>query len=384
MLTSRFFKINPNIFVLFSEHKAKRMAVTSSIWEMPMSERKNAATFLEFTTIKPFVYYCYNFKCLYCNEQYPEIHALLQHNDSHEIPDRATILEQVITKGRTVRADISKLKCKICQKKHTNLDTIREHLIKEHNKEFTESGNGFIEYNLTTENGQFQCHLCSKICQTFVLLNCHMNVHFRNCICEICGAAFMTHKRLMKHKSIHLPGYPCDLCEKVYTSNANLRNHVEKAHVGIQPEKSLKCPYCTEKFEDHYRKLRHLKNEHGITFTFECEVCKKVFSTRRALTAHTNQFHTQKTQCEICKKSLSSRSALKKHLLSHTDERNICPFCDKAYIHELSLKRHVRIHHGNNSDVITCFECGGDFLNRRDFKKHVNDAHSYSNSESSS
>lgn len=344
---------------------------------MTVSERQNAATFLEFTSIRPFVYCRYYFKCFYCHEQYPEVHALLQHSENHETPDRTTILKQLLPKGkRSVKVDISYLKCKICELEHTDLDNIRKHLANVHNKTFTESGNGLVAYNLTPKNGQFGCHLCSKIFQTFILLNRHMNVHFSNAICETCGVAFMTHQRLMQHKEIHQPGgYPCSKCKKVYTTSSNLRYHIEKAHEGTSRMRLLRCPHCSERFVEHFRKLRHLKDAHGITFTFECETCKSVFSTRRALTMHTNKFHTQKTQCEICKKSFSCKTVLKKHLMSHTGERNyICPLCQKAYRHEKSLKQHMRIH--GPDWKFACSDCGNGFSNRNDFNKHVKDWHS--------
>lgn len=343
---------------------------------MTVSERQNAATFLEFTTIRPFVYCRYYFKCFYCHQQYPEIHSLLQHSSTHKTPDRTSILKELLPKGkRSIKVDISLLKCKLCDLTHSDLDSIRQHLANIHSKEFTDSGNGLIAYNLTLKNGQFSCHLCNKIFQTFILLNRHMNVHFNNAICETCGVGFMTHQRLMQHKEIHLPGgYPCDKCKKVYTTSSNLRYHIEKAHEGTTRMRLLRCPHCPERFVEHFRKLRHLKDVHGITFSFECEICKSTFPTRRALTMHTNKYHTQKTQCEICKKSFSCVTVLKKHMMSHTGERNhICTLCQKAYRHERSLKQHMGVH--GPDWKFACSECGRGFSNRNDFNKHVKEWH---------
>lgn len=343
---------------------------------MTVSERQNAATILEHTTIQPFVYCRYYFKCFYCQKQFSEIHSLLQHNATHETPDRNTILRELIPKGkRSIKVDISNLKCKLCETAIADLECVRKHLVSVHNKHFTESGTGLVAYNLTLKNGQFSCYICQKSFQTFILLNRHINVHFNNAICETCGVGFMTHQRLMQHKEIHLPGgYPCNKCNKIYTTNSNLRYHIEKTHEGATKMRLLRCPHCSERFVEHFRKLKHLKEAHGITFTFECDLCKTTFSTRRALTMHTNKFHTRKTQCEICNKSFSCRSVLKKHMMSHSGERNyVCQLCQKAYRHEKSLKQHLRIH--GPDWKFTCSECGNGFPNRNDFNRHVKEWH---------
>ncbi|KAL0853070.1 hypothetical protein ABMA27_012845 [Loxostege sticticalis] len=322
---------------------------------MTLSERQNAAIILENTTAKPFVYCRYYFQCFFCHEQHSEIHAILQHSTIHKIPDSNTILKELLPKGkRTVKVDISELKCKICLQDLKDLDEARTHLTSEHKKSFTESGNGIVAYNLTLRNGQFSCHLCNKIFQTFVLLNRHMNVHFSNAVCETCGAAFMTYQRLIQHREIHLPGgYPCNRCNKVYTTNSNLKYHIEKVHhEGTTKMRMLRCPHCPERFSEHFRKLKHLKEVHGITFTFECEVCRSIFPSRRALTTHTNKFHTQKTQCEVCMKSFSCVTTLKKHMVTHMEGKRItqekenytCEFCQKAYRHRKTLRQHMIVH----------------------------------------
>lgn len=235
-----------------------------------------------------------------------------------------------------------------------------------------------VAYNLATQNELFCCHICSKKFQTFILLNRHMNVHFSNSVCEICGAGFMTHQRLMQHKEIHQPGgYPCERCSKVYTTSSNLKFHIEKTHEGNRKTRMLRCPHCSERFTEHFRKLKHLKETHGITFTYECDVCKLTFSSRRALTTHTNRHHSSKTQCAVCKKCFSCVTALKVHLRCHSSERDyLCEICQKSYRHKKSLKYHMRSHtNGDQLIKFTCPECSTGFPNRIEFNKHVKEWH---------
>lgn len=347
---------------------------------MTLSERKNAAYILEHTTALPFTYCRYYYKCFFCKQQFTEIHNLLQHSISHNTPKHDEILKHLLPKGkRTVKVDISNLKCKICEKNFINIDEIRLHLKCEHLISFTDSGNGMVAYNLKLKNGQYECHICGKLFQTFILLNRHMNVHFSNAVCETCGAGFMTYQRLLQHKEIHQPGgYPCKQCSKVYTTNSNLKYHVEKVHERSTKSRSLRCPHCLERFSEHFRKLKHLKEVHNVTFTFTCEVCKASFPSRRTLTMHTNKYHTQKTQCEVCKKSFSCITTLKKHMVCHTGERNyICSLCQKSYRHQKSLKQHMNSHAQNNLAEfnVNCDECGSSFNNRNDFNVHVKEWH---------
>lgn len=363
-----------------TEDTKRRQGALTSIWEMTLSERKNAALILEHSTARPFIYCRYFYKCFFCSEHYSEINALLCHTLSHDMPKHDVILKVLLPKGkRTIKVDISNLKCRICEDTFEDLDKIRSHLNVEHAVPFTESGNGIVAYNLTLKDGQYECHICNKIFQTFILLNRHMNVHFSNAVCETCGAGFMTHQRLLQHKEIHLPGgYPCTRCSKVYTTNSNLKFHIEKAHEGSTKTRMLRCPHCLERFTEHFRKLKHLKDVHGITFTFVCDFCKSVFPSRRALTMHTNKFHSQKTQCEVCRKSFSCVTTLKKHMVSHTGERNFsCTFCHKAYRHQKSLKQHLNTHvQGVPLEYnISCTECGSRFPNRNEFNRHVKEWH---------
>lgn len=219
-------------------------------------------------------------------------------------------------------------------------------MINAHGIVFTPTGNGVLGYNLATKNGQFHCHICSKKFPTFFKLNQHMNIHFSNVVCETCGATFLSQRRLKVHIEIHRQGgCPCKTCGKVYKTESYLKFHIEKTHLGNR-KRMLRCRHCPEKFTEHFKKLKHLKEVHGITFIFDCDVCSATFPSRRAWRAHQNRVHSNKTKCEHCHRAFSTLNTLKIHLISHTGERNYsCKICTKTFRYSRGLRAHMKSVH---------------------------------------
>lgn len=358
--------------MLIFSFAGENSGLETSIWQMTVPERKNAASFIMFTTVRPFIFMGSSFKCFYCMEYHSELPALLHHTSAHEIKENLkVILEKYVHKGkRTLQVDISNLKCKLCNQTYRNLDTVREHLKLDHKKEFFNASNGMTEYNMELRNGAFVCHICGSDFHSFPLLNSHMNCHVGKVVCETCGTGFLNQHFLMKHKETHYNiKFNCKQCDLVFTKKSQLKYHTEIIHKGKARVKPKKCPQCDETFKEHYSKMIHLKDVHGITKTFPCHLCKATFNTRRAITQHTTRFHTEKFKCDVCSKCFSIESKLKQHMRGHTGERNfICPICKNAYMHKMTLRKHMRSH--NSVFKFVCSECGSGFHNKIEFVKH--------------
>ncbi|CAG5057406.1 unnamed protein product [Parnassius apollo] len=267
-------------------------------------------------------------------------------------------MKDFLKKGKkTIKVDMSELKCKICSDSFSNLDDVRKHLSCVHDKEFTEAGNGIIAFSLQTKNGVFSCHLCAENFHSFFLLNKHINVHYSNAICESCGKGFVSHTRLLQHKEIHLTGqYPCDKCKKMFTSLPKYKYHNDRIHRNSTKVKPSKCQVCEARFDHHYEKIKHLKDSHGMMYNYPCETCSVVFETRKSLYFHTKKYHTQNILCEVCNKPFAERNHLKKHMAMHTKARNFaCSLCSKTYRYEKNLKDHMRVH--NPDWKFACSNC---------------------------
>ncbi|CAH2251330.1 jg5989 [Pararge aegeria aegeria] len=341
---------------------------------MTLAERKNAALLLEYTTVTPFTYLIYpsSFKCLFCEKKYSELQTLLDHSRKHEVPEHDMILKHILKKGKKkIKVDISILECRLCHESFTSLESVQSHLVDVHDKIFTMAGNGMVAFNLETMNERFTCHICSSTFQSFFLLNTHISVHYSNAVCDTCGKGFLSYPRLVTHIESHKNGtYPCKKCKMTFPSISKLKYHTAKIHGTLGKTKLSKCHKCLVRFEHHYEKVKHLKEVHGISFTYTCDTCNSIFKTRYALSMHVIKYHTQNIICEICKKTFSERCHLRKHMPLHTQERNyVCPACKKCYRYERTLKHHLKSKHSPDFRF-TCAICWTGFTNRIDYKIH--------------
>lgn len=345
----------------------------TSKWSMTLAERKNAATLLQYTTVTPFTYLLFpsSYKCLYCEEKKLELQILLEHSRNHDIPNQNDILKNILKKGKKkIKVDISDLKCRICGMPFSVLEDAQKHLMDAHEKDFTSAGSGMIAFNLKVTNDVFTCHICSKTFHSFFLLNKHISVHYSNAVCESCGKGFLSYQRLLTHMQSHYTGtYPCVKCKKVFPSMSKLKYHSDKVHGKLGQVKLAKCHKCLARFEHHYEKIKHLKDSHGVEFTFKCESCALIFKSRHTLNMHVVKHHAQNIVCDVCRKTFSGRYHLRKHMAIHTQARNfMCPLCKKCYRYEKTLKHHLKTH--NPAWKFSCSICWSGFSDKLEYNNH--------------
>lgn len=170
---------------------------------------------------------------------------------------------------------------------------------------------------LLMEKPLFECHICLRNFRNECFLNRHMKVHipFEGAFeCEICKMFFTQRYYFLDHKLMHSYPYQyleCKTCNKTYTTRGNLNKH-RKDHL-VSP--------------------------------FLCDICKKMFKSRREIMRHMRIHTKQNTHtCDVCQKSLGSQKRLQAHILRHSKPTHDCNICNKKFKSILSLKNHNKLH----------------------------------------
>lgn len=91
----------------------------------------------------------------------------------------------------------------------------------------------------------------------------------------------------------------------------------------------------------------------------------------RHCTQHTN---VRSFECEICKKFYKTKRDLKLHLMVHSSQRpHSCSHCSKTFLSTSKLKQHLNIHSGDRP--FKCRHCPKDFTNFPNWLKHTRRRH---------
>ena len=151
---------------------------------------------------------------------------------------------------------------------------------------------------------KFQCLICAKIYQDEKGLNIHMkDIH--NEVID-----------LETHKSFGVENnrLTCDSCDKTFHLLSNCKKHFESFHAN-NPHKCQNCSTTFQSLEDLQKHNCVQKDS-----LFECNQCKKLYSSKKTLKLHIKDLHEEapliECQFESCDKKFKLKN-LKKHLQRH-------------------------------------------------------------------
>lgn len=220
----------------------------------------------------------------------------------------------------------------------------------------TDEDRGFLSHDIRRRTAE--CNVCHKL---FVprLLNSHMdNVHFNlgnlnRTICGLCWQEFDTERLLKSHqKDVHGGGSCiCDICGKLFASKRYLSAHILTKHAQV---KTYLCDTCGEGFAVPYLLIDHNKRKHNEP-GHACHLCEMKFMTALSLRDHIVARHTKerpyKCQFKGCNKTFSWPSSFKSHRRVHLgNEKFECSVCLKRFSFKGNLRNHMKTIHNQIVD----------------------------------
>ena len=208
----------------------------------------------------------------------------------------------------------------------------------EHKKEIKEHVKLLHDQNITSQMygipRDHQCMECKVVFRTEANLKEHVcgitnpsinySLKSGGTICPSCGLTFTTHKHFLRHHNrVHLqePKFDCHQCEAKYYTNSRLLRHIREKH----EEEPVICDVCGKMFGTKRRMKVHRATIHDGTRkkkkTFKkCKICEAKFTTVSSLRKHSFEMHDVEVPwpypCTHCDCGFERNPLLMKHLLN--------------------------------------------------------------------
>ena len=158
--------------------------------------------------------------------------------------------------------------------------------------------------------------------------------------------------------------FDCEICKEKFISRRSLARHIKIVHEELRYE----CQECDEVFKDRARVRKHVKAVHkGVKF--ECDICDKKFSYEDSVSTHKNNVHFKAKS--FGPKTLTETIFSKMVECKTGWQCMPCGYKSKSKDKKASkvlLKAHIESEH--MKIIYTCEMCGLTYRSRDSYKRH--------------
>ncbi|XP_010786242.1 zinc finger protein 572 [Notothenia coriiceps] len=228
-------------------------------------------------------------------------------------------------------------------------------------------------------SGEYSCSVCDLQLSSKFKLQDHMNLHTgaRPYCCAECGKRFCQKKSYRVHLRTHAQAkvdvLQCRVCLKCFLSPKDLKDHLSRTHF---ENEFYECDLCKRVFTS----LKACKNHvmlHKSKQDVVCEVCGRNFNSPKSLARHQRTTCHHNFKCTDCTKTFTKKNALLKHSFSHL---GLLPYtCVRCHCHFRLAKLYRQ--HKCEPERLHCVACLREFPSQEAFKQHKKDTGCWGNQE---
>lgn len=170
----------------------------------------------------------------------------------------------------------------------------------------------------------------SQSSQSSVRLRSHSNLQNKACDEKI-------------HLDVRVDIFECKEHGVQFRNQSELDDHCKKVHK-CKPKPKFQCNICKKRFSTKALVNKHVKEVHlDKKYVCDVESCGKTFKSKRGKQGHMELHVTNgKYKCEICGKTFGTMQTLTNHKSTHSDEKPYpCQFCGTTFKRTNEVSRHL-------------------------------------------
>jgi len=141
-----------------------------------------------------------------------------------------------------------------------------------------------------------------------------------------------------------LEGHLCNICGKLWKTKKSLTRHTNEVHA----QTLHCCEICSYKTKRKYELKTHFETAHSrsevvkVKMSFTCDQCGSRFNYKQSLNDHIQRIHEDKMfVCSVCEFETNSHQKLIKHQLCHKGVVHSCEHCRETFDTRDALYKHV-------------------------------------------